>query len=170
MLDIILLYKADAQMFAGLALLAAALVWGAGPEKASAGTFAYMLLVNFPLHWILGPGRHYSTVDYGVLFTDATAAAMFLAIALRANRMYTLWLAGLQMISLASHPIREIDARMLPLAYSVMSIAPSYLELIVIAGGLACHVRRVRRYGPYRSWLSSSSRSPARAASGLRKG
>ena len=164
MLHIVFLYKAEAQSTAILLLLAASLPWGAGPERSGAGVLAYMLLVNVLLQWIFGPGRHYSTVDFGTLFIDATAAAMFVAIALRANRVYTLWLAGLQIISLASHPVREIDRHMLPLAYSVMNIAPSYLELIIIAAGLVLHVRRVKRYGPYRSWRTSSSRSRARAA------
>ena len=155
MLDLILIYKADAQLLGGLAVLAASFVWGAGPERASAGAFAYMLLINFPVHWIFGPGRHYSTIDLGVLFIDATAAAMFIAIALRANRMYPLWLAALQLISLASNLVRGISPQVLPLAYSVMNIAPSYLELMVITGGLVCHARRVRRYGPYRSWRAS---------------
>jgi len=160
-LDLILLYKADAEFVAMLAVLAAAFVWGAGPEKACASAFAYMFLIDLPLRWILGPGRHYSSIDDGTLFIDITAAAMFVAIALQANRMYPLWLAALQLISLASHLIRGIDRLMLPLAYSVMNIAPSYLELIIIVGGIVCHVRREKRYGPYRSWRNSLNRSRA---------
>jgi hypothetical protein len=169
-LDLIVLYKADAQFVAMLAVLAAAFVWGAGPERASASAFAYMLLVYIPLHYILGLVRHYSTIDIGALFIDITTAALFVAIALRANRMYPLWLAALQLISLASHLIRGIDRLMLPLAYSVMNIAPSYLELIIIAGGIVCHARREKRYGPYRSWRNSSSHSRAAGPNASPKG
>lgn len=170
MLDLIFLYKADAEFVAMLSVFAAAFAWGAGPERACASAFAYMFFVDFPLRWIFGPGRHYSTIDVGTLFIDITTAAMFVAIALRANRMYPLWLAALQLISLASHLIRGIDRLMLPLAYSVMNIAPSYLELIIIAGGIVCHVRREKRYGPYRSWRDSSSRSRAAGPSASPKG
>ena len=64
-------------------------------------------------------------------------------------------MAGFELISLASHAVRELSANMLPLVYSIMYIAPSYFLIIVLAIGIAAHARRVRRYGPYRSWRSS---------------
>ena len=164
MLNAILFYKGEAEFVYMLLLTAASLVWGAGPERASAGSIAFMFLVSIPYHWIVGAESHLSTVDIGNALIDGVTAGMLLATALLANRAYTLWLAALQLISLSSHVIRALSTSMLPLTYAILSAAPSYFELAVLTAGLVCHVRRVKRYGPYKSWRASSSRSWARAA------
>ena len=166
MLNLILLYKVEGQFVAMLLVTAAAFVWGASPERASAGAIAYMFLIDYPYHWIFGAGAHYARIDIGHAFIDLSTAFILVGIALRANRMYPLWLAAFQSIALASHLVRELSTNMLPLAYSAMSMAPSYLQLIVLAAGIASHVRRTRRYGPYRSWRTSSRRSRAKGARG----
>ena len=170
MLEAILLYKGDVQFAAMLLLTAATFRWGAAPERWCGGAFAFMFLIDIPYHWIFGPGMRLSSIDIGHALMDFVTAVAFVVVALRANRMYPLWLAALQLISLASHFVRAANPAMLPLVYATMSIAPSYLELIVLAGGLVNHVRRVKRYGPYRSWRTSSPRSRESAAAASPKG
>ena len=169
MFNAILLYKGEVEFAYMLLLTAACMGWGAGPERTTAGSIAFMFLAALPYHWVVGTASHLSTIDIGNALIDGVTAVTLLVIALFANRTYTLWLAALQLISLSSHVIRALSTTMLPLTYAILSAGPSYLELVVLTAGLVWHVRRVRRYGPYRSWRRSSLRSPERAAPGLPK-
>lgn len=155
MLSFVILNQSMIWMAGFVLVTIAAFVWGAGPERACAGTLVATFVLHRLYHLVFGPGAYFSTIDIGHGLLDVFETVLFLAIALRANRIYPLWLAGFELISLASHAVRELSANMLPLVYSIMYIAPSYFLIIVLAIGIAAHARRVRRYGPYRSWRSS---------------
>jgi hypothetical protein len=159
MIALILTYKDEAQyLVMGLLVL---LAWrhGAGPERAIAAALAFMYLADPPYHWLIGEAK-FDRIDLGHLVIDSVTAAALFGIALRANRMYPLWLAAWQLISLISHIIRDISPAVAQNAYAIMIIAPSYFETAIFATGLWRHMRRVRKHGPYRSWLGSSNPSP----------
>lgn len=142
------------------ALLFASWRWGAAPERASAGAILFLLLADRLYHLIAGRGSFYLTLDVGHLVIDAAAAMIFLTIALWANRIYPLWLAALQSLSVIAHFTREASETVGRDAYAILTNAPSVLLIVVLSGGIALHSRRVRRYGSYPSWRSSSNLSP----------
>jgi hypothetical protein len=141
---------------------AAALRWGAGPEKVCAAALVFVTLVD-PIYHILVRYPVFETVDIGHLVMDAGVAAAFIAVALRANRVYPLWLAAFQLVSLLSHFARELTEVLPMLAYGLMSYGPYYIILLILAGGIFAHARRMKILGPYRSWRNSSPRSRAPA-------
>lgn len=149
---------------ASVAILAiAALRWGDAPERACAATLFVMTYGDAAYHALLLQGPVYGTVDIWHLFIDLGVAAAFIAIAFRANRVYPLWLAAFQLVSVISHFARELTETLPKLAYGLMTYVPYYVVILVMALGLWHHARRQGRYGPYRSWRTSSSPSRAGA-------
>lgn len=145
-----------------LAVLALATFrWGAGPEKATAGWLAAIVVVDRIYHRLLPEGGDWAGVDWGHFTIDASALAVALAIALFANRMYTLWIAALQLIALQAHVARQLAEGILPTAHALMAIVPFYAQMALLAGGLLLHRRRLKLYGTYRSWRVASLRDPA---------
>ncbi len=150
-----------------LILAAAALRWGDAPERACAATLFVMTYGDAAYHALLFQGPVYGSVDIWHLVIDLGVAAAFVGIALRANRVYPLWLAAFQLVSVISHFARELTESLPRLAYGLMTYVPYYVVLLVMAAGLRFHIRRKNRYGPYRSWRNSSSPSRADARRSL---
>lgn len=144
-----------------LLLAAAAVRWGAAPERLCALAPLFMVFGDRLYHLIVQRGTIYGAVDLGHLFIDSVAAIMFIAVALQANRVYPLWASAFQLVSLVSHFVREVDTKMGIFAYIMMNYVPSYAILMILTAGLWNHVRRERRYGLYPAWRSSSA--PSRA-------
>jgi hypothetical protein len=140
-----------------LLLSAASLRWGAEPERWGAGVFVGMLVVDRLYHLAIGRGGKYWTLDAGHLAIDTLAAAAFVALALTANRKYTLWLAALQVISVLAHFARVMNAGIAAKAYGYLGNAPSYLGMMILMVGIVLHARHLRRTGSYPSWLRSSN-------------
>ena len=139
--------------------LIAALRWGAGPERISVAILVGMQVADAVYHLIAGRGAFYQSVDVGHLMIDSLAALSFLALAANANRLYPLWMAAFQVISVLAHFAREASATVAGAAYAYLAYGPFYLEVIALLIGIALHARR-RSKGTYRSWRTLSSHSP----------
>jgi hypothetical protein len=151
---------------AAIFLIMAVVAWrrGAGPERACAAVPLGMYLGDMAYHAIFG-AAHFAQIDLGHLAIDALAEAAYMAIALQANRIYPIWLAGSQLIALVSHFSRGLSPAIGMRAYAILIMGPIYLQIGIQLWGLIAHLRRVKRTGSYRSWRSSSSpsRKPAPA-------
>lgn len=148
--------------YLSIALLGvAALRWGAGPERICATALVLMTTADPVYHALLGRGTIYASVDVGHLVIDSLVAVVFVGVALQANRVYPLWLSGFQLLSVVSHFAREMSGTIAKLAYALMNYVPYYLILLILAAGIWRHSKRWKRYGPYRSWRTSSVPSPA---------
>ncbi|QFT78882.1 hypothetical protein [Erythrobacter sp. THAF29] len=153
MFDLVIEYRVEAQRILSFVLLIAALRWGGAPEKILAVVFvaiftvpltAFEILTDSPL--MFGGS---TIVRVGL---DLVALALFMFVALNANRSYPLWVAGFQVVALAAHMVSGIVDVITPLAYAILVIGPSYFQLIFMAVGLMLHIRRKKRYGQYRDW------------------
>lgn len=144
-----------------LLLCAAAWRWGAGPERICAAALLVMNVADRIYHLLAGRGTIYASVDIGHLVIDLAVAAVFITVALRANRVYPLWLSAFQLVSVISHFAREVNGTAAQLAYALMNYLPYYAILTILAAGIALHARRTRRLGHYRAWRGSSNPSPA---------
>ena len=127
---------------------------GAGPERAVAGVMLGILISDRTYHLIFGNVSNLASIDYGHALIDMVAMVALIVIALRANRMYTLWIAALQMIAFNAHLARELTQGMSPIAYAILFVGPSYFQLLAQGLGLWAHRRRLARYGAYRAWRS----------------
>lgn len=129
-----------------------AFVRGAGPERAAAATILGMELTDRLNHAIFGPKIELLSIDIAHAVIDLGTFVAFLWIALRANRVYPLWLAGFQLIALSAHAAREVALDISQIGYYIMFVGPSYFQIMTVAIGTWTHHRRVLRYGAYRSW------------------
>ena len=150
-----------------LAILGVAIalgVWrGAGPERACAGIYLAMWLLDRLYHEMFGTIEALSGIDVGHVAIDALSALGLVYVALYANRNYTLWLASMQLAALLSHFLRIISPGIDPTAYALLMASPMYLAILIYAVGIMRHLRRQQRHGRYRSWRGFSSRSAALA-------
>lgn len=123
----------------------------------------WMILSDDVYHLFVALDPSLQGVDLGHLFIDLSACAAMIVIALRANRMYTLWLAGLQILAFLAHLARELVETISPIAYAILYMGPFYFQIIILAFGIWLHHRRVTLHGNYRQWRSSSPPSQANA-------
>lgn len=138
---------------------------GAAPERIISATILGMLVVDRMFHLFVGIQPMLMLgVNFAHLAIDVIGFAVFLVVALGANRVYPLWIAGSQLIALFSHVYPALAKMVSGQAYAVMNIMPSYVQMIALALGLAAHMRRQKRLGSYPSWRRSwlLSRASAR--------
>lgn len=103
-----------------------------------AGTLATMLVIS-PLH------QRYADVEQGLMLVDVAVLAGFIAIALRSERFWPLWVAGLQLTTSIGHLLKGVDQDLLPQAYGAALQFWSYPILLILAAGTFRQHRRVRR-------------------------
>ncbi len=152
MLQVVLDNRAEA-VSAFIYLMVLYALWrGAGPERAVALTIVGMKIATDMYFALSGAKTSLHEADLAMALIDLVVCVILIGVGLKANRMYTLWIAAFQIIALNAHIVREIAPGISPLAYAIMFIAPSHFQLLILAGGIWCHARRERRYGPYRSW------------------
>lgn len=152
MLYLILEWRATAQFIVGLMTCAAMLRWGGGPERSMAWVWLALVLGDKAYHLILNPVIRFDDLDVGHALLDTGACFAMIGIALYANRIYPLWIAAFQVVAMSAHVAREIAEAVTPLAYVIMTIAPSYFQLVTMMLGLYFHIRRTRKIGAYRDW------------------
>lgn len=146
-------YRAYAQDVLAFAICLAALVWGAGPERAVAAVWLVCFELTLSVYRLLaGTGYQAVTTDLFLASMDLTAGVLWIAIALNANRNYPLFIAALQLLVMAAHLARGLIEVIEPIAYAIMVIAPGWVQLLILIAGLARHVRRKRDFGDYREW------------------
>ena len=142
--------------YALIALFTAYAFWrGAGPERIAGAIMSGMVIVDVLYHLIFPKGGIYDEVDLGHLFNDTWVLIAFALLAIRANRIYPIWMLAAQLIAMTSHLNREVSLEIAEIVYAIMIRVPSYIQLIAFGIGLVAHRRRVLRYGTYRSWRAS---------------
>ncbi|MEL7444621.1 MAG: hypothetical protein AAGK02_02270 [Pseudomonadota bacterium] len=146
-------YRGLAQDILAIILIAIAFRWGGGPERVVAATWLVLFEVaSVASRAIWGSERQLSDVDVFFASTDILACVIWVAVALCANRTYTLWIAAMQLLAVTAHLARGLVEAISPVAYLTMVYVPGWFQLMVLAIGLARHINRKRRYGEYRDW------------------
>jgi hypothetical protein len=87
------------------------------------------VLARAPLH------QRYAGLEVGDLVIDTAVLLAFVVIALRSDRFWPLWVAGLQLTISMSHLFKAIDADLVPIAYAAAERFWSYPTLLIIAVG-----------------------------------
>jgi len=96
--------------------------------------------------FVLSPHTaRYSQVESGELLVDAAVLAVFTAVALRSDRFWPLWIAGLQLTTSMAHFMKLIHVDLLPQAYAAAEKFWSYPILLIVAAGTWRGRRRMAR-------------------------
>lgn len=147
-------------MFAIL-VCGAAFFLGGKPERIIAATW---LICFDGLPWLkawwTGESMQLVGVDPFAAAMDLLAGAIFVAVALYANRNYPLWIAGMQLMAITAHMARGFSEIISPIAYTVLVVVPGWFQLVFLAIGLFRHIRREQLYGRYRDWRVVGGRPP----------
>jgi hypothetical protein len=127
-----------------------ALKRGGGPERAAALVFISMTISD-PFVHALTP-HNYAKLDPGHFIIDFLGWCALLIIALRAERLWPLWVSSLQTISLIAHIAKFLDYSIHPFVYAIMQVASSYPLLLLLMLGTYHHQMRLRQKGNDPSW------------------
>lgn len=101
----------------------------------------------------------YDSVQFGVFAIDIVLLAAFVWLALRADRVWPLWVTGFHLVGVLTHVAKVLKPDLHPWAYAIGQAGGGYLVLAAITIGTLRHSTRVRKSGPERSWKASYSRS-----------
>jgi hypothetical protein len=123
-----------------------ALLRGRSDERVSA---AVCLLATLATQIVMPPpSERYAGLDFELVLIDIGVLAAFVAVALRSERFWPLWIAGLQLTISISHMLKAVDQDLLPRAYAAAAVLWSYPILLIIAVGTwRSHQRRLRETG-----------------------
>lgn len=142
----------------GFALLClGAWLRGSAPERILATSLFAVCLIDDLWHMAMGAAQFHK-VEVWHLLLDAGIFAVAFAVALRANRIYPMVIAAAQYVALSSHALRWSDSEMPAALYSAIDIAPSYVELLAMALGLAFASARRSRGRTIDDWVASPRR------------
>jgi hypothetical protein len=87
----------------------------------------------------------YLHVERGALLVDLAVLCAFVAVALRSDRFWPLWVSGLQLTTSVAHFLKAIDPHLIPQAYGLAVRFWSYPILIILAvGSWRAHRRQLR--------------------------
>lgn len=120
--------------------------WRGGPDErivaatCLAGTAATLLAIS-PLQ------QRYAGVEEGLMLVDLAVLAGFVVVALRSERFWPLWIAGLQLTTSIGHLLKGIDQDLLPRAYGAALQFWSYPILLILAVGTFRRHQRFKQAG-----------------------
>lgn len=95
--------------------------------------------------FVLSPwSQRYSQIESGELLVDLVVLGAFIAVALRSDRFWPLWVAGLQLTSSLAHLMKGVHLDLMPQAYAAATKFWSYPILFIILVGTWRSHRRAR--------------------------
>jgi len=97
---------------------------GGGSDERSVAVVC--LVASVVTAFVLSPwGQRYSQLEAGEMAVDLAVLASFILVALRSDRFWPLWIAGLQLTSSLAHLMKGINLDLMPQAYAAASAAAS---------------------------------------------
>jgi len=95
---------------------------------------------------VLPPVRErFAGVEIKLMFVDLAAFAGFLWVALRSERFWPLWIAGLQLTAILGHVLKAVDVHLFSRAYAAALVFWAYPMLLILALGTWRSARRAQR-------------------------
>lgn len=144
----------QAQILSAAVLITLPLAWklGRGPERVLAFALTTIFALNFVRQVYLSGANDTAPFlpDHALL--DGILLVCVGGVAMRANRLYPLIMAGAALVAVLAHLLRWFDLFEGRFSYLVLITVPAYVVVAAFWTGLALHVRRERRFGPYPDW------------------
>ncbi|WP_267386472.1 hypothetical protein [Sphingomonas sp. GC_Shp_3] len=126
---------------------------GGGPERTAAVLIGIAVIVTKLA--VEGMNLTYQTANPIVVLLDIALAAALFGLALKANRMWTMLLASLQLCVVMGHIAKLALTQLDPLAYYVILTKWAYLITALPAVGAIRHQLRLRSFKVDQSWSPS---------------
>jgi hypothetical protein len=125
-----------------LAVCAYAFLAGRSDERIVASICAIASVVSA---LVVAPlGSRYSNVEAGIFLVDIAAFAGFTFVALRTDRFWPLWIAGLQLTTIIAHGLKSVQLDLMPQAYAAAARFWVYpIFVIIVVGTWRSHRRRL---------------------------
>ncbi len=101
-------------------------------------------------------GIRFQHVELGILLVDAAVLYAFIVLAIRSERFWPIWVAGLQTVEVFTHFARLVTPGIIPPAYGEAVALWSYPTLVLLAIGTWRHRRRLERFGADNPWKNAS--------------
>ncbi len=126
-------------------------LWRGGlPERIVAISFFVADMLTYAT---LPPlATRFRQVDPAILTIDLILLGVLAALALRANRYWTLCICGLHLASIYAYLTRIFDPGMDREALRFLLAYGAYLQLAVLVVGAERHARRLARFGVDHAW------------------
>jgi hypothetical protein len=116
-----------------IVVCAYAFLAGRSDERSAA---AICLIATIATRLVLSPlTSRYSSVEAGVFIVDFLVLAGFTAIALRSDRFWPLWVAGLQLTTILAHLLKAVEFDLMPEVYAAAARFWVYPILIILLIG-----------------------------------
>ena len=103
---------------------------------------ATCILATFATNIVYSPRGSYVGVELGVLLVDLGAVAAFTFLALRSDRFWPLWVAGLQLTTVIAHALKGVQLDLMPQAYAAAARFWVYPIFVIIVVGTFRSARR----------------------------
>ena len=132
-----------------------AIARGGAPERIGMAIIAGNAVLTFFL--VSAPPIRFRGVEIGVFSVDVLAFLGFVALALRANRFWPIWVSALQGLGVLGSLAMMLHPRVIPWAYAVVLSIWSYPILALIALGTRNHQLRLKANGADPSWTRFSA-------------
>lgn len=95
---------------------------------------------------VLPPVRQrFEGVELKLMLVDVLVFAGFVWVALRSDRFWPLWVAGLQLTAILGHVLKAVDIHLFARAYGAALVFWAYPMVVILAVGTWRSVRRSQR-------------------------
>ena len=128
---------------------------GGAPERVAAAVLFSMLPIDWLYHAIWGNVTVYSTLNVGHFINDLWLLIALTVLGLRANRIWVLGQASIQLIAVIAHLVRWQTPLVDPDIYAAFTRWTSYLQIALLFAGTMAHHRRSKRGINTPSWRNS---------------
>lgn len=108
-------------------------ILGEKPERHGAFIIIVMALIGLFGQSIMPP--RYGTVDPARLMQDLVAFVSFSYIGINSKRVWPLWAAAFQLLSVGAHFVRALEVPVRPIVYAWMKTGPTWAVLILLIVG-----------------------------------
>ena len=134
--------------FVGLNFLLAAIAIGFalryGGKTERIGAAAMIAVAVVAIGGQLTIERRYTSVDPVGLAQDLIAFSSLAFLGIYSKRVWPLWAAALQLLSLGAHCLRALDIPVRPVVYAWMKTGPTWAVYFLLIIGTLLHLRRTR--------------------------
>jgi hypothetical protein len=137
----------------------AALLWllslayrhGGQPEKLAAIAYVTAFMIVPIIRLISGPGT-FESFDLVLFVVEMLILIIVFCIALKANRLWPLFSAALQLFVVSAHVAKLIELKGMIGVYWGMTTIPTYLQFVLLYISVRMHSIRLRQRGLYPDW------------------